>query len=205
VLTPPLATALLSKYRRELLAAAVTLAAIAIAMAASAALHEVRDFALATAFGFAGAAYGVTAGIPFKPRLRGALVVVALAYILDALLLAREPFIFAIVLVLALAAALATGGVYGILRSVRSRCRQWRWAVGSAVSALAASAMLVASLPESAGWVPGPAFALAMLAHAAALYRLARAGRILERRMRGEAYRAEMPSVVAPGAIGRNA
>jgi uncharacterized membrane protein HdeD (DUF308 family) len=197
MLRPPLATALLGKYWRELCVAAVTLAAIAMVMAAAPTLHEARNFALATAFGFAGAAYGITAGIPFKPKLRGALIMVALANMADAMLLAREPFIFGIVLLLALAVALAAGGVCGILRAVRSHCRQWHWAVGSAVAALAASAMLVASLPASAGWLPGPAFALAMLAHAAALYRLARAGRMLELRVHDRAYGAETPGVFA--------
>jgi uncharacterized membrane protein HdeD (DUF308 family) len=205
MLKPPLPAALLRQYWRELLAAAVTLAAVAIAMAAASSLQEVRDFALPTAFAFGGAAYGITAGIPFKPRLRGALIVVALAYVADAILLAREPFIFAIVLELALAVALAAGGVCGILRALRSRCRQWQWAVGSAASALVASAILVASLPESAGWLPGPAYALAMLAHAAALYRLARAGRTLDRSAHGGAYGAVTPTVVAPSETGPNA
>jgi uncharacterized membrane protein HdeD (DUF308 family) len=204
MLKPPLPAVLLRQYWRELFAAAITLAAVAVAMAAASSLQDLRDFALPAAFAFGGAAYGVTTGIPFKPRLRGALIVVALAYVADAVLLAREPFIFAIVLELALAVALAVGGVCGMLRALRSRSRQWQWAIGSAGLALVASALLVASLPESAGWLPGPTFGLAMLAHAAALYRLARAGRTLDRRVHGGALGAVAPAVVTPSEIGPN-
>jgi len=101
----------------------------------------------------------------------------------DGALLAREPFVFGIALVLALAVALAVGGAYGIGDVLRKRHRRCGWTIGWAVTALGASAMLVTSLPGTATWVPGVVCALAMVVHAEWLLRLARAGHRLERRV----------------------
>lgn len=196
---PPVTAASLRQYWRELAASGVALTAIAAAMAAATALQGLGGLALGTTFAFAGAAYALTAAIPFTPRLRAALVVLALAYVVDGVLLAREQFVFGIAMVLALALALTVGGLYGIVYAIRRRRLQRRWAIGTAVSALAAAAILAASLPASAAWTVGPAFALATLAHAMALLRLARAGRVLERRVLAQASPADASADAASG------
>jgi uncharacterized membrane protein HdeD (DUF308 family) len=180
---PPLSRESLREYWRELVASAITLAAIAVLMILAVGMEDLRGLGTGIAFALGGAAYAATAAIPFRPRLRAALIVLAPACVLDGVLLAREPFVFGIALVLALAVALAVGGAYGIIDALRKRHRRCGWTIGSALIALGASAILVTSLPGTATWVPGVACALAMVVHAERLLRLARAGHRLERRV----------------------
>jgi len=178
----PLSRDALRRWWRELAASAATFSAISLGMIAGLALPRPDGLWLGTAFAFAGATYAATAVIPFQSRLRGALLVLAVAYVGNGVLLAREPFVFGIGLVLALALAFGAGGVYALVDAARRPARRGWMALAAAAGALAAAAGLVISLPDSARWALGPVFGAATLAHAAGLLRLARAGRALEQR-----------------------
>lgn len=106
----PLSRDALRRWWRELAASAATFSAISLGMIAGLALPRPDGLWLGTAFAFAGATYAATAVIPFQSRLRGALLVLAVAYVGNGVLLAREPFVFGIGLVLALALAFGAGG-----------------------------------------------------------------------------------------------